>query len=239
MPRTLSPAAAAAGRVLQVDAALPMFPLGSVLYPGMHLPLHVFEDRYRALVNDLLTEPDESRRRLGIVAIREGYELGNHGMQSAHRIGCEALLVANRAYADGRFDIAVVGRRRLRLEAMDTSGDYLVGDVTYLGEHAGIGVVAADEAARDAFERYRQALASQSGPELPDDELPTNPQELSYVLAATASLTLRERQQLLEAPDTAERLRLVTVMIGDELTAMRAVPSLPATDLARTAWSPN
>ena len=221
---------------------LPMFPLGTVLFPGVSLPLHVFEDRYRALVRDLLAEPEASRRRLGIVAIREGYEVGSHGMQSAHRVGCEAQLLATRERPDGRYDIVVGGRRRLMLEEVDTSGDYLTGRISYLDERVGDGVQEATRQALGAFARWRKALSGtglEVATELDPDEHVGDPLELSFALSSAVSLTLRERQQLLEADDAAARLTMLASMLRDELHAMRAVPSLPATELSRSAWSPN
>ena len=65
--------------------ALPLFPLNTVLFPGVTIPLHIFEDRYRALVHHLL-RLDPVERMFGSVAIREGYEVGEHGAQSLYRI---------------------------------------------------------------------------------------------------------------------------------------------------------
>ena len=220
-----------------MDAALPMFPLGSVLFPGMRLSLHVFEDRYRRMVGHLLELP-EQQRNFGIVAIREGYEVGNHGMQSAHRVGCEARLAAVRSHSDGRYDIGVIGRRRLRLLAMDTSGPYLVGHVEYLGEPDGPEPDVAAERALRVFAAYRTTLGQARG-QLPVDDHPGPALAQSYSLAGAVALTLRERQELLEAESASARLRLLCTMLADELAAMRAVPSLPATELSRTAWSPN
>ena len=101
-----------------------MFPLNTVLFPGVTLPLHVFEDRYRALVHHLLSIPTQDRL-FGIVAIREGYEVGEHGAQSMHRVGCVVQLTEVEPHDDGRFDIEVVGRQRMRLEAMDAAGEFL------------------------------------------------------------------------------------------------------------------
>src|SRR5680860_747111 len=109
-----------------------MFPLNTVLFPGVTIPLHVFEDRYRALVHHLLTIPDKSERVFGVVAIREGYEVGAHGAQSVHRVGCLAQMTSVEPHGDGRFDIEVVGRQRIRLHEMDPSGPYLVGSVDRL-----------------------------------------------------------------------------------------------------------
>jgi Lon protease-like protein len=223
-----------------VGDPLPMFPLGTVLFPGVNLPLHVFEDRYRALVRDLLAEPDPSRRRLGIVAIREGYEVGSHGMQSAHRVGCEAQLLAAHELPDGRFDIAVGGRRRLVLEDVDGSGDYLRGEISYLDELVGEHADVAARQALSAYADWREAVSdSLVVPELDGDEHADDPLALSFALSSVVTLTLRERQQLLEADDGASRLAMLAAMLTDELAAMRAVPSLPATELSRTAWSPN
>jgi len=225
-----------------VGVLLPMFPLGTVLFPGVSLPLHIFEDRYRALVRDLLSEPDPDRRRLGIVAIREGYEVGNHGMQSAHRVGCEAQLLAARELPDGRYDIVIGGRRRLMLEDIDTSGEYLLGEIDYLDDPAGDGADEAAELALSAFAGWRAAVTAagiEGLLEVEEDEHGDDPRMLSFALSGAVSLTLRERQQLLEADDAAARLAMLAAMLGEELNAMRAVPSLPATDVSRTAWSPN
>ena len=73
---------------------LPLFPLGAVLYPGMLLPLHIFEERYRQLVSDLLD--GAGPRRFGVIAIRKGRETGIDGVRSLYEIGCAAYRVAAR-----------------------------------------------------------------------------------------------------------------------------------------------
>jgi Lon protease-like protein len=70
-----------------VSTRLPLFPLGTVLFPGVLLPLHVFEERYRSMVRDLLDAPAEERR-FGVVAIREGREVGADGIRALHAVGC-------------------------------------------------------------------------------------------------------------------------------------------------------
>ncbi|MGH3331668.1 MAG: LON peptidase substrate-binding domain-containing protein [Nocardioidaceae bacterium] len=220
---------------------LPMFPLNTVLFPGVTMPLHVFEDRYRALVHHLLTIPDKTLRVFGIVAIREGYEVGTHGVQSVHRIGTVAQMTSVTPQADGGFDIEVVGRQRLRLDSMDTSGPYLVGEVEVLPEEKDPGAAAVEEAqkALSMFEAYRKQLAEMRDTEALDINLPRDPTYLSYNLSATCPLTLKERQALLEADSARERLTMLRLSLREEMRAMRAIPSLPATEVARTAWSPN
>ena len=220
---------------------LPVFPLNTVMFPGVSAPLHVFEDRYRALVHHLLTIPDKSMRLFGIVAIREGYEVGQHGVHSVHRVGCVVQMTSVEPYPDGRFDIEVVGRRRLRLDGLDTSGAYLVGDVEMLTERTIKGGDAAHEAARTfhTFEEYRRRLSELRGGDVLDGDLPRDPEYLSYSLAATCLLTLQERQALLEASNPLDRLIMLRHALHEEMRAMRAIPSLPATEVARTSWSPN
>lgn len=220
---------------------LPIFPLNTVMFPGVTLPLHVFEDRYRALVHHLLTIPDKSMRLFGIVAIREGYEVGQHGVHSVHRVGCVVQMTSVEPYEDGRFDIEVVGRQRMRLDGLNTSGEFLVGDVVTLSERTPKGSDAAHEAARTyrTFEEYRRRLSEMRGGEVLDGDLPRDPELLSYSLAATCLLTLAERQALLEADTSLERLVMLRHALREEMRAMRAIPSLPATEVARTSWSPN
>ena len=218
-----------------------MFPLNTVLFPGVTLPLHVFEDRYRALVHHLLKIPDRTERVFGVVAIREGYEVGSHGAQSVHRVGCLAQMTTVDPHPDGRFDIEVVGRQRLRLDSMDTSGAYLIGGVDLLPEDE-VTVLAPDEEAErtmKTFATYRERLSALRGEEVLDGVFPRDPVYLSYSLAATCLLTLRERQALLETDSAYERLIMLRHSLHEEMRAMRAVPSLPATEVARTAWSPN
>ena len=221
-----------------MDTTLPMFPLGSVLFPGVVVPLKVFEDRYRALVHHLLREPDPALRLFGSVGIREGYEVGDHGAQSLFRIGCRMQLTDVEAHEDGSFDVVAVGRDRIRLDRLDTSGPFPAGHVET------VPVVEATidpdvvERALAMFTAYRHAVMPYRGDPHPAD-LPRDPTYLSWTLAAVAPLAMHDRQGLLESDDTEERLVLVTDLLRSELRAMNAIPSLPATEVARTRWSPN
>ena len=99
---------------------LPMFPLNTVLFPGMSVPLRVFEDRYRALVHHLLRVEDPTERVFGSVGIREGYEVGEHGAQWLFRVGCRVKMTEVEAHADGTFELVAVGLDRIELEHLDT-----------------------------------------------------------------------------------------------------------------------
>lgn len=217
---------------------LPMFPLNAVLFPGVSMPLRVFEDRYRAMVHHLLRVPDPVDRVFGSVGIREGYEVGEHGSQSLFKIGCRVKLTEVEGHPDGSFDIVAVGLERIQLERLDTSGTFPVGHVIDRPEppiHVPVEIV---ERARATFAAYRVALDLIRVDPYPVD-LPRDPSYLSWMLAALAPLPLHERQALLEAEDAALRLAMVTDLLRAELRAMNVIPSLPATEVARTRWSPN
>ena len=221
-----------------VDDTLPMFPLGSVLFPGVSVPLTVFEDRYRALVHHLLRVEDPTQRLFGTVGIREGYEVGDHGAQSLYRVGVKVLLTEVEAHADGTFSCVAVGLERIALERLETSGPFPVGHVEERPEPAGEVDEHVVERARAVFTAYRAALADLRADPY-SGALPRDPSYLSWTLAACAPLPMPERQALLEADDAGERLVLVTDLLQQELRAMNVIPSLPATDVARTRWSPN
>jgi Lon protease-like protein len=222
-----------------VTTRLPLFPLNTVLFPGVTTPLHVFEERYRELVKDLLAEEDPKKRLFGVTAIREGYEVGDHGAQSLHTMGTMMQLVDVDPYDDGRYDIEVVGRQRLRLHEIDASGLYGVGLVDLIDEPDDPGAQLEADRTLATFKTYRDRLSMLRGDLVLEGELPTDPTYLSWSLATTCLLTQAERQALLESPDATSRLALLRRSLVDEMRAMAVLPSLPATGIARMRWSPN
>jgi Lon protease-like protein len=215
-----------------------MFPLNAVIFPGVSVPLTVFEDRYRALVHHLLRVEDPTQRLFGSVGIREGYEVGDHGSQSLFRVGCRVQLTEVESHADGTFSIVAVGLDRIQLERLDTTGMFPVGQVVDRPEVGGFVDADLVERARETFTAYRAALAEIRADPYTGN-LPQDASYLSWTLAACAPLPLHERQALLEAEDAGHRLQMVTDLLRTELRAMQVLPSLPATDVARTRWSPN
>jgi ATP-dependent Lon protease len=141
---------------------IPLFPLGTPLFPGVVLPLHVFEPRYRRLMGDLLALPEDSDHRFfGVVAIRQGWEVERVAPAEAlYDIGCTARLQAIRPQGDGGFRIVTVGGDRFRLLDVVVGDDppYLQAEVEWLDEEE-----AAEEAAGDS--------AQLAGPELQSGEV--------------------------------------------------------------------
>ncbi|WP_327684750.1 LON peptidase substrate-binding domain-containing protein [Streptomyces sp. NBC_00467] len=243
-------------------ARLPLFPLNSVLFPGLVLPLNVFEERYRALMRELLKTDESEPRRFAVVAIRDGREVaptlpgmpdqtavpergptagfGDDPVQAFHPVGCIADAATIRERDDGSFEVLATGTTRIRLLSIDASGPFLTAEVEELPEETGDGAGALAEGVLRAFRSYQKRLAGarerslSTGADLPDE-----PSVVSYLVAAAAVLDTPAKQRLLEAKDTAARLREELTLLRAETAVIRHLPSLPAVDLTRAPTSPN
>jgi hypothetical protein len=222
---------------------LPLFPLSAVLFPGMRLPLHIFEERYQTLVADLLAGPEP--RRFGVIAIRAGREVGADSVAALHEVGCVAVMRQAAPTADGRYDLLTVGTERFRLAGVDRSRPYLQGEIELLPDDDAAGPGAAEAAAgtvrqvQAGFRAYLNALADQGGGMISIADLPDEPALLSYVIGAAMIIDLPERQSLLAAPDAMARLRLERSLLVREIAILRATTSRPAPDYAHEQFSPN
>jgi uncharacterized protein len=218
---------------------LPLFPLGTVLFPGLLLPLHIFEDRYRQLVRDLLDGPEP--RRFGVIAIRQGRETGVAGIQALHEIGCTATMRQVKPLEDGRYDLVTVGTRRFRLAALDEPSPYPRGQVELLGEETGEQPAAAHaaRAVADAFRAYLSALAERGVTQIRAPELPDDPVTLSYLVGASMIIDLSDRQALLAEPDALHRLAAERALLSRELTMLRTLTATPAPGLRNSPYSSN
>jgi Lon protease-like protein len=213
------------GRVL-----LPLFPLGTVLFPGLVLPLHVFEERYRELVRTLLRRGDPAERTFGVVAIRRGWEVGQVVAHAdgvdLYEVGCTAEIRDITEHPDGTFDIVTVGRRRYAInELLDASTPYAQASITYLPEQPGSDGDA-DKLGPQVLAAFRIYLGAMRG-ETVAEQLPDDPLLISHLVAATASLDVADRQALLAAPDTAARLRDELRLLHRETGLLRHVRAVP------------
>ena len=271
-----------------VTTEIPLFPLRSVLCPGVALPLHIFEERYRLMVGRCL----ERGEPFGVVLVREGREVGPLRGRIAD-VGTTAAIRRAGKYPDGRLDILTVGQRRFHVEALDTASQpYLVGRVRLLDEPVGPEGEARSHAQRvgQRFLEYLELLQptdDDGGPEIEieieievDDDVDEaaepaeraapaaepiagvedtrpvdgadpllqemdaadlsadqrrdllmaaarrltatdDPTALSYVLTALLQVDLAARQDLLEAPDTVERLSRLDGLLARETYFLR------------------
>jgi Lon protease-like protein len=142
---------------------IPLFPLATPLFPGIVLPLEIFEPRYRRLVRDLMALPENSDRRFfGVAAIRQGWEVERVAPAAAlYDVGCTARLQAVGPRSDGGFRIVTVGADRFRLldVLVDEEPPYLRADVEWLAD---------EEAAADAAAGREGLVPAAGGDEVAD-----------------------------------------------------------------------
>ncbi|WP_369388656.1 LON peptidase substrate-binding domain-containing protein [Streptomyces sp. CG1] len=243
-------------------ARLPLFPLNTVLFPGLVLPLNIFEERYRAMMRELLKTPEDEPRRFVVVAIRDGHEVapsapgmpdptaqpargpaagfGPEPLKAFHQVGCVADAATIRERADGTFEVLATGTTRVRLLSVDTSGPFLTAELEELPEEPGDEAGALAEGVLRSFRQYQKRLAGarerslSTGADLPDD-----PSVVSYLVAAAMVHDTPTKQRLLQAPDTASRLRDELKLLRSETSIIRSLPSLPAFELTRAPTSLN
>jgi Lon protease-like protein len=222
-----------------MSETLPLFPLGTVLYPGLLLPLHVFEERYGQLVRDLLAGPEP--RTFGVIAIREGRETGPNGIVTLYEIGCTATVRQITELDDGRYDLVTVGTQRFLLAGTDDAKPYLQGEVELLAEETGdeTGAAMAARSVQDAFRTYLGALAERGVTQVSVPGLPDDPILLSYLVAASMVIDLRDKQALLAEPDALHRLVTERMLLSRETTMLRTLTATPATDLRNSPYSSN
>jgi Lon protease-like protein len=214
------------------DAVIPLFPLGTVLYPGLLLPLQVFEPRYRTLVADLEGLPEE-RRHFGVIAIRRGREVGADGIHALHDVGCLAAVRRIETAPDGHSHLVTSGSRRFRLDTLidDSRTPYLRGEVTWLEESDPADAARLAPLLQRRFEDYLTALGSAKGLELQAPPVQEDPVVLSYLIAATMVIDLVDKQRLLAADTAVERIEAELALLRRETVLLTHLPSAPATDL--------
>ncbi|MCX6022021.1 MAG: LON peptidase substrate-binding domain-containing protein [Chloroflexi bacterium] len=191
---------------------LPLFPLNTVLYPGMALPLHIFEDRYLRMIE----ECNAGDGIFGVVRIRSGSEVG--GPAVPYDIGVTARITGIQRRPDGKLDLAAEGARRFRIIETVRRRPYLTAQVEYYDDETNlVGLPAvldeATELARRCLVRV-MALNNEWARKAP---LPPEPAALSYLVAERLPIDLDEKQELLEAPSAADRLRRETPLLRAEL----------------------
>ena len=228
------------------DSTIALFPLNMVLLPGQVLPLHIFEPRYRQLINDLLEREDPQTRAFGIVAIREGHEVGDDAARALNQVGTMALVHEVERYADGEFDVITIGGDRFSIDSLEPADPYLRANVTWLNEPAGEAGQSLTDAVRQSFIQYwrnlnwgDQVADFVEFDEFDEHDVPDDPHILSYFVAAELMLDQSDLQGLLEAPDDTARLKRELALLRRESALAIHLRSIPAGDFAHTAISLN
>ena len=183
---------------------LPLFPLNLVLFPGMRLPLHIFEERYKAMIGDCL----DREAPFGVALIKEGPEVG--GPAEPYAIGTTARIVQVERLAEGRLNLLAAGERRFQLVEIIQQIPHLVGLVQFIAEEIGAPDPDLVTELRGEYAGFLRQLSALAGSWNAPVAMPEEPLPLSFAAAATltASIELPQglRQELLAADTAAARL---------------------------------
>lgn len=211
---------------------LPMFPLGTVLFPHMVLPLHVFEPRYRTMMRDILDGDAE----FGVTLIERGHEVGGGDLRTDH--GTVARLVQAEELDDGRWLVIGVGTDRFKVERWLPEDPYPRAEVRRFPERPAAPDAAVDAATatllEDLVPLLRRVLALRSELDEPGND-PTfelaEPIEVAcWQAAVLAPLTPLDAQRVLTAQDCTTRLRLLQELLVESEEALRFRLSDPTQD---------
>ena len=213
---------------------LPIFPLHTVLFPGMALPLHIFEPRYRLMVEECLATGDP----FGVVLISSGREVGEPAVP--HAVGTTARVSGAERLPDGRLNIEIVGQQRFQILSLHDDQSYLTGTVE---EYPLVGA-RERQARRSArallpwLSRYLNLLGEKAETKFDRSELPRDPASIGYLAGIVLQIPMPEKQRLLALATATELLEQERSIYRRETALLRAIlnADLPS---ATTRFSPN
>ncbi len=202
---------------------LPLFPLNLVLFPGMDLPLHIFEERYK----DMIGECMEQDAPFGVVLIKEGVEVGVPA--DPERIGTSTRILRSELLGQGRINIMTKGQRRFEIEEIVQRVPHIVGRVRFLVEVEGEGCADLASQINDEYVALVRNLTALTGGYTSRVEIPEDPIDLSYAIAANLELEPHLRQSLLVTETAATRLSDLIPLLkqGNEVMRERIAKQNP------------
>jgi Lon protease-like protein len=183
---------------------LPLFPLNTVLFPGMPLHLHIFEQRYKKMIN-LCIERGVS---FGVVLIQQGME-ANGPLAEPYEVGCTARIIDVQPLSEGRMNIMALGQQRFRTILLDRDkAPYLTGILESfpLGDSDPEMAEAVSRRLKPWLIRYLQMLSKVGGIDLELPLIPDEPAPLAYLAAITLQISNVEKQEFLNTEQITELL---------------------------------
>ncbi len=191
---------------------LPLFPLNTVLFPGMHLPLHIFETRYKILIEECVRDS----HAFGVVLIRSGSEVS--GGAEIHEVGTTAHITRVKRLDNGEMDIVTLGKDRFRVVGTHQRSPYLTGFVedfpVLRPNDPCIPRVSREVGA--LVEKYLGIVARLGKVELKLRPLPGDPMTLAFLAAALLHMPMADKQKLLNLPELAGILEAERQMLRRE-----------------------
>jgi uncharacterized protein len=198
---------------------LPLFPLNTVLFPGMPLSLHIFEDRYKEMMAWCL----DMDQPFGVTLIRKGQESGP--LAEPYEIGCTARVQEVERLPEGRMNLVVLGENRFRIISINRDKPYLVGKVELfpLEDRGPQSLISNVERLRPWVKRYMQILTNLSEVKLDPQQLPRDPQVLAYLAAVLLQVPPTQKQDLLAVKEVGEMLDDMHTLYKREVALLQAI----------------
>ena len=206
---------------------LPLFPLNTVLFPGMPLRLHIFEERYKQMMRLCL----EKSRPFGVVLIAQGVEAFGP-LAQPHNIGCTARIIQVEPLQEGRMNIVALGQERFQIVALDHARPYLVGQVELIpmATDNAQEIERAGARLRPWIEKYLGILTRAGLMEFDPSQLPGDELELGYLGAALLQIPSDQKQALLASRRAAAFLREMNALYRREVALLNSMMALDSDD---------
>jgi Lon protease-like protein len=200
---------------------LPLFPLNTVLFPGMPLHLHIFEERYKKMINMCI----ERSVSFGVVLIQHGREA--HGpLAEPYGVGSTARIVEIQPLSEGRMNVIAIGHERFRTMLLNRDkAPYLTGILEPYPLTEGDPELANQECSRlkPRLKRYLQLLSEAGGVDLELPNLPDEPAALAFLAAITLQVSNQEKQQFLDTERTTEMLQKLQNTYRREISLLQSL----------------
>lgn len=193
--------------MLDYGEDIPLFPLNVVLFPGMMLPLHIFEERYKRMVEECLV----TEKTFGVVLSKneaaQAPNVANLYLDDIYNIGTTARIAAVERLENGRLNLITVGQERFLVKEISASkDDFLIGRVEPFPMKNRTTTIEIDgmiEKLKPMVKQYFDYLADASGEDLSNAKLPTDPTALAYLAGTAIQGPLPDKQELLSIESLA------------------------------------
>jgi len=203
---------------------LPLFPLNTVLFPGMPISLHIFEERYKVMINRCI----DTRTPFGVVLLQSGSEVQEGGSSAIpYSIGCTAYITQVQRLSQGRMNLIAVGADRFQIVNLSYAELYLTGNVEYL-ELTNLDTPALADRShrlRHWIDRYLSSIAKVENISFDRDQLPDDTLQLAYLAATLLRVPNVDKQQLLIINDALTLVERILSLYRKEMAILQVLLS--------------
>ena len=217
-------------------ATLPLFPLSIVLFPGMQLKLHIFEERYKLMINNCI----EANKPFGVVLIRKGRESFDP-IATPYAVGCTAAISDVQRLPLGRMNITAVGQRRFQIKSIDRNKPYLRGHVEYFmpADDQPELVHRYSSLLRPLVIRYLEVLSAEENATFDPEQIPSGPRAIAQIASILLQADNKQKQELLAMPSLSRLLHTLVEIYRLETLLLKIRLSPPDRDFNIGPFSSN